>query len=654
MEKYQKLHMFPLGAIRAEGFLKEQMQISKEGITGNLYKLEPGMIYDPYIKRTNVEGSGWNSDNTIGWLAEIAGNYWTGYIEAAYTLNDPEMIQVATDWVNTMMKNQWEDGYLGVYEKGSNMWEDYNAWGTACVMRGLIAYYEVTQRQDVLTAIHRCLLWFCENWAGDKKTSYAGGSIIEPMIMTYHLTGDKRLVEFSEDYARFLCEHDVYLNSYEHFLSDRYHYFSDHTAGFGVSAREPALIYTATGNEDFLKASCKAIEKMRAKSCQLTGGPVSVAEYLGPVGSNTETEYCSFAFFNATYSHLSYITGEAKYGDYMEEMFYNGAQGARKKDEKAIAYLSAPNQIYATTESSEVGDMQVYCPCYPVSCCPVNAVVVLPEFVRGTMLRDDEDNVYIMAYGPCSLNYKDIEIRQNTLYPFRNSVKVEFGCTKTFAVNLRIPQWATGYTVTLNGKELQLQKNADGFVTVEYAWTPEDVLEIAFQTQVQVIHVDDSDAAKKYPLAIKYGALLYAYHIPEVWTPIPGNPVTPLPEGWSWYNVTAGYETPTDVDYYEINGMIRHSTSWNVALDENLGTSDVTVEELPVEGYVWSNPPIQLHTHCYKAPYLCAPYARKTFEPFEDYQYVTEKLPLTLVPFGCTNLRISYFPKADLTGRNEK
>ena len=65
-------------------------------------------------------------------------------------------------------------------------------------------------------------------------------------------------------------------------------------------------------------------------------------------------------------------------------------------------------------------------------------------------------------------------------------------------------------------------------------------------------------------------------------------------------------------------------------------------------GYVWENPPILLHTHCYKAPYLNATYQTKTFEPFEKYQYVTDRLDLTLEPYGCTNLRVTYFPKAKL------
>ena len=102
MEVFQKLHRYPLGAIRAEGFLRQQMEIGKEGMAGHLYELEPGMIADPFIHKTYVPA--WGDGDQSGWGAEISGNYWTGYIQHAYTLNDPEMFAVAENLVNTMMK----------------------------------------------------------------------------------------------------------------------------------------------------------------------------------------------------------------------------------------------------------------------------------------------------------------------------------------------------------------------------------------------------------------------------------------------------------------------------------------------------------------------------------------------------------------------
>ena len=647
MKIYSKLRRFPLGAIKAEGFLRDQLIRGKTGMAGNLYKLEPEMIADPFIKRSYVPA--WVDGNQEGWGAEISGNFWTGYIQHAFVLDDEEMKAVATEWVDKVLARQREDGYLGTYgEEGSDMFDDYNAWGTACGMRGLIAFYEATGRRDVIEAVHRCMLWFVENWSGDKKTCYAGPFIIEPMIYTYYHTGDERLVKFSEEYLDYVTRHDLFSVSYKKMLTEEYHYNSNHTAGLGTTGRLPALVYTATGNEDYLNATVNCYKKIRERSTHLSGGPVSVTEYLGPVGSTTETEYCSFAFYNATYSYLSAITGDPFYGDRMEELFYNGAEGARKKDERAIAYLTAPNQIFATMDSSAIfGDMQVYAPCYTTSCCPVNAVAVVPEFVRGLLLTDEYGNVYANAYGPCSLDHDGLKLSVKTEYPFRGRVSLEIGCEREFTLCLKVPEWAIGYKVTFAGDGTTPEKDG-AYLKLHRKWKIGDTVSIEFTAEVRVIKVDDSDWAGKHPIAVKYGALLYSYHIPERWEETPGRPMTPLPENWSWYNVMPEFKDVDVRDSHEQLGLRKWQFSWNVALDEALTSADFEVEEVDTDGYVWEVPKIKLHTHCYKAPYLCSPYQAKTLEPSEEYQFVTEKLPLTLVPYGCTNLRITYFPKAHL------
>ena len=646
MKNYSILSHFPLGAIKADGFLREQLVRGKSGLAGNLYKLEPKMILDPFIKGCHVPA--WDGGNQEGWGAEISGNFWYGYILHAYTLGDAEMQKTATEWVNAFLARKRPDGYLGTYsEEGANIFDDYNAWGTACGMRALLVYYEATGRKDVLDAVSDCMFWFTRNWAGDKKTCYAGPFIIEAMILTYRHTGDERLVAFCEEYLDFITTHDLFSISYKKMLTDEYHYNSNHTAGIGTTGRLPALVYTATGKKEYLEATLNLFRKIREKSTHLSGGPVSVTEYLGPVGSTTETEYCSFAFYNAAYSYLAAITADPVWGDRMEEIFYNGAEGARKKDERAIAYLSAPNQIYATMDSSAIfGDMQVYAPCYPTSCCPVNSVVVVPEFVRGMFLRDKDGAIYVNAYGPCSLDYDGVQLKMCTYYPFRSNVKFEIKTDKDFNLCLKVPNWAKSYKVTKDGAGAE-PKKAGNYLSVSLDKGTHTV-EISFTADIEVIKVDDSDWSAKHPLAVKYGALLYSYHIKEKWEPTPGRPMTPLPDGWSWYNVTPDFKDADTPDSHEQLGLRKWQISWNIALDENLSADDFEIEECDLNGYVWENPPIKLHTHCYKAPYLTSPYQAKTLEPSAEYQYVTDKLPLTLVPYGSTNLRITYFPKANL------
>ena len=647
MKKLQKLQFFPLGSIRAEGFLKDQLLRGKDGMAGNLYKLEPQVIAEPYVKDTVVER--WPLDEQLGWQAEISGNYWAGYIMHAFVLNDSEMISVATKWVDDMLKLQCENGYLGVFRhENDNVYDDKNAGGGVCAYRGLLAFYEATGRADVLLALHRTLLWFCENWEGEKKTVYAGQGIIDVMISVYHLTGDERLVEFSVDYMEFLVKNSLFCNSYRDMLEEDLRYLSDHSAGIAYFCRIPAMVYSATGDKKYLDASIRRIELAHEKIIHPTGGFSCAAEYAAPIGSTTEYEYCSFTYGLQSHAILCSITGEPSYGDYMETVFYNAAQGARKKDERAIAYLTAPNQIYASRISSTfAGDCQVYAPCYSVACCPVNSVLIVPEFIRSMLMHDEDDNVYVVAYGPCTLNCRGISLTEKTLYPFRNKVLFEIDCDKHFALNLKIPTWAKGYTLTINSQAVEVGVDG-GYARLERDWRCGDSMEITFDTRVEIMKIDDSDYAAKYPLAIKYGALMFSYHIPELWKAYRGNPITPLPEDWSFFEVRPVYQDADVADFHERLGRKREQFSWNIVLDEDISPEEITVEELDVEGYVWENPPIKLHTHCYKALYLNALYQGRTFEPFGAYQYVTEKLPLTLKPYGCTNLRITYFHKADL------
>ncbi len=655
MKDYRTLQRFPLGMLRAEGFLREQMLRGKNGMAGNLYRLEPGMIADPYLRRTRVPI--WDPAKQVGWGAEISASYWSGYIQYAYVLGDEEMIRIATEWVDNVLKMACPDGYLGAYFMDSDVKEeDFNALGTTIAMRGLLAFYEVTGREDVLEAVHRCMLWFCDHWAGEKKTSYAGPLIVEAMVLCYRHTGDERLIDFSRDYEEFLCRHDVFKQSYLTQLDPIHYYNSNHTAGTGRNLRHCATLYSATGEEKFLRASENGIHKVRERSSHVDGSPVSVNEYLGPVSSTAEIEYCNFAFFNLTYGYMNEITGEAKYGDFVEELFYNGAQGARKKDEKAIAYLSAPNQVLATNTSASscVGDMQVYAPCYPISCCPVNAVALLPEFVRNMMHHDAEGNIYLSAYGPCSLHWGSTSVREITEYPFRRTVKVEVTSDGERSVYLKIPKWAIGYRITLDGMTVKTSLNKLGYVEVRADYSRMRVIEITFEFAVEIIRINDSDASGKHPIAFRYGPLVFSYHVPELWMVAHSRAVTPLPEGWNWYNVFPHFEEPTDGDHYENVGKRRENFTWSIAVDENIRSCDVQVEELEADGYVWESPRIALHIPAYHAPFLYSSYPKKTYEPFGDKQYVTYKTERTLVPYGCTNLRITYFPRADLPIQTQK
>ena len=165
--------------------------------------------------------------------------------------------------------------------------------------------------------------------------------------------------------------------------------------------------------------------------------------------------------------------------------------------------------------------------------------------------------------------------------------------------------------------------------------------------EVRITTLHDDDRLGMHPLSVFRGPLLYSLPIPEIWSGFPGHPATPLPEGWQWYNVYPVIP-PSEFDVYDDMGMRRRLITWNAALPESLSPDAVTVRDDGTDGYPWEQPPITLQLTGYRAPYSYAPYPHKTLEPYVEngYAYVDEVMPLTLVPYGTTALRISCFPRA--------
>ena len=640
---YIRMAKLPLGSIRPRGWLEEQMRRNADGMGGHLDELEPNMIGLPYVQ--NVVETKLGSHLQAGWTAEISGTYWMAFIQLAFSLGDPELIAKAERWVNGVLAKQEPDGYMGAYRPEDNRLEDYNAWGTNWALRGLLSFYEATGREDVLEAVHKDLLWFCKNWAGDQKTPYAGLSILESMIVCYGYTGDRRLLDFSLDYLDWLERDPTWPNAPSDFLSDTFDYNSSHTVAYGDAVRMPAAVYCANGDERLLRAAINGLEKAFAHIMQPTGAPSSNAEYLSPVGGSAETEYCNFATFNFTYSWMSMATGDPIWGDRMERITYNGAQGARKKDERAIAYMSAPNQYFAVSDSNMYfhHDMQTYSPCYSTACCPAQSIRQMPEFLRGSCLCDEDGGLYFLVYAPSVLQFDGFSAEIDTLYPFRDTVQIKLlaDCDDR-KLSFRIPEWCENAEVLVNGQAMAGDKAPQSFFAVERSWKAGDVVTLRFPMRVRIEKLDDSDLMGNYPMVISYGPLVYALPIETEWIEIPGHPITPLPDGWSWFEARPKICAGGEYLWYD-------TIDWNVAIDEHLPPEAVRVEEIEPEGYVWENPPIRLHVPLYKAKYSFPTYAGRNLEPYEKPIAVQgEAQERELVPYGCTNLRMTFLYRAKL------
>jgi uncharacterized protein len=634
---YKHLTRLPLGNVTAEGWLKTQLERNKAGMGGHLDELEPEMIAKPYIDRN------YKSQVSPGWSGEISGTYWTGFVQLAFTLNDEELKAKARKWVYSTLALQEEDGYLGSYRKTDNRLEDYSAWSCNWCYRALLHYYDATADKEVLDAVHRGLLWFVKNWAGDQKTSYAGPTLMESMIVVYLKTGDEKLFSWCLDYIKWLDKNDKFHQGMASLQRDSLEYNEDHVVAFGENVKHPALIFLAGGGPEYLEASINGIKQIIAKCWQPNGAPASNFEYLSPPSSIHVTEYCNFSTYLNTFSWMACITGKAVYGDLIERILFNAAEGARKKDERAIAYMSSPNQLYATMESCLFGlnSFEVYSPCYQVGCCPTQSVRIIPEYIRTMFIRDKDENLYLPAYGPCSVHFASEEgtnltILEETNYPFDETITLHIKTSAPWEkqLMLKIPLWCKNHEIKLNGVAVKASVNADGYLPVENCWN-DDTLTIFFGMTPTIVSVKDIYFQKEPLRAIECGPLVFSLKYPEFWAQVAGTPLTPLPKDWTWYEVSMlSKENPTHPTFYSLN-----------LLEINSGS--VIVKKQSGSEYPWEDSPVKLEVPMHTSKQAYANYwdnQRNTPMPYGNPVTADSTSQIVeMIPYGCTNLRMTCF-----------
>jgi hypothetical protein len=553
----QKLYPLPVGAITARGWLKAQLRREADGMSGRMDELEPAMLAKPFVTR------GRNKKISVGWNAEISGEYWCGLVNLAFTLDDRKLKRKAERWVNGVLAAQEEDGYIGAYRKTDDRTEDYNPWSVHFAVRALLSYHEATGRADVLEACRRGLLWFVDHWA-NHRTDYAGPTIIESCAVVYGKTGEKRLLVWAEKYLAWLEKNSRWPNHLPAMAGPELAYNSAHAVAYGVWIDLPAALFCATGRKEYLAAAKNAMRKVIQKCFQETGAPASNHEYLSPPGALSETEYCNFPVYAEALRWLLKASGAAEYGDRIERIVFNGSQGAKKKDGRAIAYMSSPNQQLATLQSSNYGprgSMEVYAPVYEVACCPAMSVRVLPEFTAGLVMTDGGDGIYVTGYAPCRAQVATAAgtsiLEVETEYPFREDVTLRLtpAAPGAFTLHLRIPRWCKKPLVSVNRKKIGGPIKPGSFFAISRTWRAGDIVQMRFPMELRVVEVDDRAIRHERPLAIERGPLLFALPIEPLWKEVAGNPLTPLPSGWCWYEAE-----PRHNNYF-------NDRPWSVVLD---------------------------------------------------------------------------------------
>jgi DUF1680 family protein len=124
-----------------------------------------------------------------------------------------------------------------------------------------------------------------------------------------------------------------------------------------------------------------------------------------------------------------------------------------------------------------------------------------------------DDGLYVNLYMASTLDWSDrrTEVVQTTGYPFEGASRLEFsGRGGRFDLKLRVPSWATTFTVEVNGRRQWIDAEPGTYATVRRRWRDGDTVDIAMPLRLYTeAALDDPQIQSVYygptVLAIKHG-----------------------------------------------------------------------------------------------------------------------------------------------------
>lgn len=514
-----------MGEVKPAGWIEEQIKRDLSGgFAGCLDKLCPEASSDIFVTHRNTRAAK-DSRNAAGimwWNGETEGNWRTGQIMMAYLVDDAEARKQVDGYVGHILASQDADGYLGIFAPDLRYTEQGELWTQACLLRGLLAYAELTKSDEVLRAVRRAADLTIHVYRSGEKPLPVGEShdlmFIDVAERLYDLTGDPNYPEFSlwfyENWSRNESKWDATLPS----LLDIDKGFFYHGVNTYENVRVPLWLASATARPDLVRASRNALLKI-ARYRELSGSSVSqeMIENRPPDPSLTEYEYCATKELQATFQSAFQKTGRAELADLIETIWFNAAQGSRLPDGTAISYLTSDNRLRCdelTLDGQSQEKRNKYSPTHMdvAVCCNPNATQVAALFVSGMWLREGSGGLVAALYGPCTLQTSiagtAVRIEERTHYPFETEVELSVypDADLEFPIWLRNPAWSSGTSVSAPGATIEKRGR---FWCVSRRWKRGDTIRIRFVPEIRRLEALNGEEA------ILYGPLLFAQQIPS-------------------------------------------------------------------------------------------------------------------------------------------
>ncbi len=441
-----KWNFFTSKEIKPEGWLRRQLEIQAEGLSGNLHKIWP-----------DIRDSAWIGGNREGWERVP---YWLdGFIPLAYLLDNDALISTVKKYIDAIVSAQEDDGWICPCKKEDRA--KYDTWAIQLICKTLKVYYDCSGDERIPEVIYKVMKNYYALLKSGEITLFKWGKYrwFETFIALNFLY-EKYQEEWIKELAKIIKEQSYDYNKAINAWKKPSHMWlrKTHIVNIAMMLKSEAVSHDLLGEKYTDNA-----EKLRAVLDRYNGTAFegfTGDEVLSGLDPTRGTECCAVVEQMYSYEEIFAHTGDNKWAERLEMLGFNALPATLSEDMWTHQYIQQVNQTACqkTMIMAPWSTNGPYAHTFGLEpnfgCCTANFNQGWPKFALSGFMHNGNTIINSIML-PSVLSYNGITIKLETNYPFENKMHYYIDAQRDFTFVIRIPSFAKNLRVNGELNEIE-------------------------------------------------------------------------------------------------------------------------------------------------------------------------------------------------------